>query len=103
MADLLEELLTPEELAVVRQRAARRVAGLRLGEIRKRLGLTQKDVADHMGVTQRRVSAIEGGNVRDLKVSTLLAYAKALGGHAEVSVDVDGLHLELTAGETSAA
>lgn len=97
MADLLDELLTPQELAQVRQRAALRGAGMRLGDVRKRRGLSQVEVAKRMGVSQARVSAIETAMLRDIKVATLVAYAEALGGTLGVAIDIDDEHLELAA------
>lgn len=96
MANFLEEIFDSEEMSEIEQQAALRVAGLRLGEVRKRLGLSQVDVANRMGVSQARVSAIETATLRDIKVSTLAAYAEALGGRLGVSIDVDDQHLELT-------
>ena len=93
--NFLEEILEPEELARVQREASLRVAGLRLGEVRKRLGLSQKELAGRMGISQTRVSAIETATLRDIKVSTLVAYAEALGGRLDVSIDVDDQHLEL--------
>lgn len=91
----LEEIFDPEEIARIKEQAALRVAGLRLGEVRKRLHLSQNEVAERMGVSQARVSAIETATLRDIKVSTLVAYAEALGGRLGVSIDVDDQHLEL--------
>lgn len=91
----LDEILEPEELAEVQRQASLRVAGMRLGDVRKRQGLSQKELAERMGISQARVSAIETATLRDIKVSTLVAYAEALGGRLGVSIDVDDQHLEL--------
>ncbi|MEO3871949.1 helix-turn-helix transcriptional regulator [Nonomuraea sp. B12E4] len=90
LAEIFDE---PGEMEEIRRRAARRIAGLRLGEIRKRMGLTQQIVAERMGVSQKRVSAIESATLPNIKVSTLAAYAEALGGSLDVSIDIDDLHL----------
>ncbi|MEQ4724107.1 helix-turn-helix transcriptional regulator [Nonomuraea sp. B19D2] len=90
---LAEIFDAPGEMEEIRRRAARRVAGLRLGEIRRRRGLTQQVVAERMGVSQKRVSAIESAMLSNIKVSTLAAYAEALGGSLDVSIDIDDLHL----------
>lgn len=90
---LAEIFNDPGEIEEIERRSARRRAGLRLGEIRRRLGLTQTTVAERMGVSQRRVSAIENGEVSVVQVSTLAAYAEALGGHLDLAVDVEGEHI----------
>ncbi|MFI6323355.1 helix-turn-helix domain-containing protein [Nonomuraea sp. NPDC050556] len=92
----------PGEMDEIRRQASLLRAGLRLGEVRKRLGLTQQQVADRMEVSQKRVSAIETAQLSTIKVSTLVAYAEALGGKLGVSIDVDDEHLELAAGATDA-
>lgn len=92
---LAEIFDAPGEMADIERRAARRIAGLRLGEIRKRLGLTQQVVAERMGVSQRRVSAIENGTLSVVQVSTLAAYAEALGGELDVAIDVADQHLKI--------
>jgi transcriptional regulator with XRE-family HTH domain len=92
---LAEIFDTSGEMEDIRRRAARRVAGLRLGEIRKRQGLTQRTVAERMGVSQRRVSAIENGLLEIIQVSTLAAYAEALGGTLDVSIDIGDQHLSV--------
>ncbi|GAA3817924.1 XRE family transcriptional regulator [Sphaerisporangium flaviroseum] len=86
---------SPGEMAEIERRASRRIAGLRLGEIRKRLGLTQQVVAERMGVSQKRVSAIENGTLSVVQVSTLAAYAEALGGELDVAINVGDQHLEI--------
>ncbi|MEO3783379.1 helix-turn-helix domain-containing protein [Actinocorallia sp. B10E7] len=85
----------PGEIEEIERRAARRLVGLRLSEIRKRLGLTQCEVAEHMGVTRRRVSAIETGTLDVVRVSTLASYAEALGGALDIAIDIRGRHLKI--------
>jgi transcriptional regulator with XRE-family HTH domain len=92
LAEIFDE---PGEMEEIRRRAALRVAGLRLGEIRKRLGLTQKVIAERMGVSQKRVSAIETATLHSIQISTLVAYAEALGGHLDVSIEVADQHLKI--------
>ncbi|UBU15258.1 helix-turn-helix domain-containing protein [Nonomuraea gerenzanensis] len=90
LAEIFDE---PGEMEEIRRRASRRMAGLRLAEIRRRMGLTQQVVAERMGVSQKRVSAIESAMLPHIKVSRLAAYAEALGGTLDVSIDIDDLHL----------
>jgi DNA-binding XRE family transcriptional regulator len=92
---LAEIFSDPGEIEEIERRSARRRVGLRLGEIRKRLGLTQATVAARMGVSQRRVSAIENGELSVVQISTLAAYAEALGGHLDLAVDVEGERLAI--------
>lgn len=51
--------------------------------------LSQTDVAARMGTTQSAVSDIEGG-ARDLYLSTLQRYARAVGAYVGLSVSVSG-------------
>jgi len=88
--DPLAEFLSPSELAEVEQRSARLRAGLRLGELRKRLGFTQEQVAGRMGVSQRRVSAIETAALNDIKVSTLVAYLEAMDAEIDLGAKFEG-------------
>lgn len=89
------ELFTEEEIRESKQRAARRLTAIRLGRIRQHLGLSQTTVAERMGVRQERVSAIERGDPTACKVSTLAAYAEALGGHLDVTIEVDRQRLKI--------
>ena len=88
----------PGEMDEIRRQAALLRAGLRLGEVRKRMGMTQQEIADRMGVSQKRVSAIETAQLSTIKISTLAAYAEALGGTLGVSIDVGQEHMELASG-----
>jgi transcriptional regulator with XRE-family HTH domain len=88
--DPLAEFLSPSEPAEVELRSARLRAGLRLGELRKRLGFTQEQVAGRMGVSQRRVSAIETAAPNDVKVSTLVAYLEAMGAEIDLGARFEG-------------
>ncbi|MEO3782992.1 helix-turn-helix domain-containing protein [Actinocorallia sp. B10E7] len=89
-ADPLAEFLSPAELAEVERRSARLRAGLRLGELRKRLGFTQEQVAGRMGITQRRVSAIETAALNDIKVPTLVAYLETMGAEIDLGARFEG-------------
>ena len=52
-----------------------------LKELRELVGLTQKDVAKELSIEQSSVSKMEGWH--DMRVSTLIRYAQALGGEME--------------------
>ena len=93
--DIRRELFDDEEITAIEQGAARRLAAIRLGEIRRHLGLTQAVVAQRMGVRQERVSAIERGDPAVSRVSTLAAYVEALGGRLDVTVEVDDQRLKI--------
>ena len=97
LAEIFDE---PGEMEEIRGRAALRAAGLRLGEIRKRLGLPRKMVAERMGVSQKRVSAIETATLVGIRLSTLAAYAEALGGRLDVSIDVADRHSRIALDRT---
>jgi transcriptional regulator with XRE-family HTH domain len=57
---------------------------------RHALDITQADVAKELGVTQGRVSEIEAAG-DELQLSTLRAYAKAMGYELEVCFTKDNL------------
>lgn len=66
----------------IRAEAERRAAPpADLATLRLRAGLTQAAVAARMGISQSDLSKLERRG--DLRLSTLEAYAKALGGHVE--------------------
>lgn len=50
-----------------------------LSEIRKAKGLTQKELAKKSGVSRVTIANIERGAVTNLKISTMLSLANALG------------------------
>ena len=56
-----------------------------LAALRRGLGLTQAQVAHRLGMTQSDVSKLE--RREDVRLSTLLAYARALGGRLLVTFD----------------
>ena len=64
-----------------------------LARVRRSLGTTQTEVADALGVGQPAVSNLERRH--DPKVSTLAAWAAALGGRLRITLDVDGAEFDL--------
>lgn len=60
----------------------------KLAELRSHFGLRQEDVAERLHVSQSRVSRIERGDIDTAQVSTLRAYAQALGGDIEIALRV---------------
>ncbi|MBW8483074.1 helix-turn-helix transcriptional regulator [Actinomadura parmotrematis] len=82
------ELGAPERQAQARAELDAYVAGHHLKELRKAVGKTQAEVAQILGVTQARVSQIENGDPAAMELETLRAYARALGGHVDVTVSV---------------
>ena len=59
-------------------------AGETLAEARARAGLTQGQVAARLGISQSDVSKLE--RRPDIRVSTLRAYARAIGAHLHVAL-----------------
>jgi DNA-binding XRE family transcriptional regulator len=55
-----------------------------LAEARRRAGLTQTQVAERLGITQSDVSKLE--RRRDIRLSTLRGYARAIGARLEVGL-----------------
>lgn len=57
-----------------------------LSEVRKTKGLTQEGLAEKSGVSRVTIANIERGAVTDLKISTMLSLANALGATVEISI-----------------
>ncbi|MET8774484.1 helix-turn-helix transcriptional regulator [Nocardia sp. NPDC050713] len=82
------ELAEPEAQAAASAQLDAYIAGHHLKELRKALGKTQAEVATALGVSQSRVSQIENGDLAAMELDTLRAYAHALGGHVDITVQV---------------
>lgn len=83
----------------LQEQKARMIADERaykLAELRGQFGLRQEDVAKRLNVSQSRVSRIEHGDVEVFQVSTLRAYAKALGGELDIAVRVGDDRISIT-------
>jgi transcriptional regulator with XRE-family HTH domain len=94
--DVKAEVYDAEDIEAIEAGAVRISVALRLVEIRQQVGLTQAEVAERMEVRQERVSAIERGDVTNLKLSTLIAYGQAIGGQVHLTVELAaGQHLDL--------
>jgi transcriptional regulator with XRE-family HTH domain len=65
-----------------------------VGTPRKVLKMTQEEVAERMGATQGQVSKIEAADDA-IQVSTLRAYAEAIGCTLEVCMTRDGLRVRV--------
>jgi len=91
-----EGRLNEERVLEHKARMLGEVRAHRLGEVRKVYGLKQEDVARRLHVSQSRVSHIERGDIDTAQVSTLRAYAKALGGDLEISVRVGDDRIPIT-------
>ncbi|MBI2962113.1 MAG: XRE family transcriptional regulator [Deltaproteobacteria bacterium] len=55
--------------------------------LRRKRGLTQKDLADRMGVSQPVVAELEAGRASDVRLSTILRAAMALGAKVKISLE----------------
>ena len=94
-AEIKKDLLAdPESRANIEHELALMRAGLALSRAREKAGLTQTDVARELGITQGRVSRLE--RAEDVNLSTLVRYAKALGGELEVTFHLGGESVDLT-------
>ncbi len=77
-AEEIFKTLTPEGQSYVKEQGAKLINEYQnLKAIRQKLGLTQNDVADIMSLNQSNISEIEAR--KDMKISSLKAYAQALG------------------------
>lgn len=86
--DLVSATMTPEQQAEASARARVMLAEMALDELRQTRQLSQASVAALLDAAQSEVSRIE--NRRDLLVSTLMRYVKALGGELELIVHFPG-------------
>lgn len=82
------EMGNPEVRAVASARLDSFIAGHHLKELRKSVGKSQAEVAAALGVSQSRVSQIESGDLSAMELDTLRGYARALGGHLDITVSV---------------
>ena len=80
--------------AKIKERAAELIAEeLGLQELRKSKNVTQEQVAERLGGKQVYVSRLE--NRDDMKLSTLRAYVKAIGGDLQLVVTFPEGHVRL--------
>jgi DNA-binding XRE family transcriptional regulator len=73
---------------IERRRARSAEASEALAEARARAGLTQAQVAARLGISQSDVSKLERRS--DIRVSTLRAYARAIGAHLHLTLRLPG-------------
>jgi len=73
---------------IARRRSEEGQAGESLADARRRAGLTQLEVSRRMGISQSDVSKLERRG--DARVSTLRAYARALGGRLRLAILLPG-------------
>lgn len=69
-------------------RGERRAGRTTLAQARARAGMTQSQVAQRLGIAQSDVSKLERRG--DVRVSTLRAYARAIGAHLQVTIQGPG-------------
>ena len=69
-------------------RGRRREAETTLAEARMRAGVTQRQVAERLGISQSDVSKLE--RRADVRLSTLRAYAAAIGAHLSMTIQATG-------------
>lgn len=83
----------------IEERRQQMLEDIRLQELkdaRRASHLTQKELAEQMGVNQKRVSALESGDIRRMRLDTLIRYADGIGAHLHVSMTMpDGTQLNL--------
>lgn len=73
---------------IERRRSPSGADGDTLAEARSRAGLTQREVGERMGISQSDVSKLERRS--DVRLSTLRAYARALGARLHVGLQRPG-------------
>ena len=70
-----------------------RTTPIGLSALRRRMGLTQVELADRAGMSQSDLSKLE--RRRDVRVSTLRTYLKALGGGLRILFEAGGARIEI--------
>lgn len=78
----LRDKMSPESRARAHEKAQRLLDGMALEELREALSLTQEQLADSLGIKQASVSKMVRG--RDMYLSTLDKFIRAMGGDLEV-------------------
>lgn len=73
---------------IERRRRDEQAREVDLAQVRRRCGLTQAVVGRRMGISQSDVSKLERRG--DVRLSTLRAYARALGGRLRVHLELPG-------------
>lgn len=77
-----------------RRRSPDDAAGTTLADARRRVGLTQVQVAQRLGITQSDLSKLERRG--DVRLSTLRAYARAIGAELQVGIKSPGDRVPFT-------
>ena len=79
----------------VRARGRRAAERVGLADLRRRAGLTQVELAERMGIAQSDLSKLERRH--DIRLSTLEAYARAIGGklHLLISFPEEEVEVDL--------
>jgi DNA-binding XRE family transcriptional regulator len=85
--DVKRAKLSPEKLKEIDARVERKVAALRLAEVRKARGLTQAQLAKRLRVSQGHLSQTEGRE--EVMLSTVRRYVEAMGGKLKVEAVFD--------------
>jgi DNA-binding XRE family transcriptional regulator len=88
--DFVDEFFSGAEAGLIDEVTALAAAGQPrgLGEVRELLGLTQEQLAERLGVNTEQVAATERDGIGLAGIGTLAAYAEALGGRLDLSVDL---------------
>jgi len=78
----MKKAFTAGERNVIRQKAKKKAAAIRLQQIRELRNITQEEIAHSMGVSQSALSRFERRS--NISIATLQRYIEALGGRIEV-------------------
>jgi len=79
---VMKKAFTAGERNVIRQKAKKKAAAIRLQQIRELRNITQEEIAHSMGVSQSALSRFERRS--NISIATLQRYIEALGGRIEV-------------------
>jgi len=79
----LDKSMKPVSVKRAKAKAATKIQGMKIGELRKKLKMTQKQVAKKLNVSQAAVSKLEHSD--DLGLISLLSYIYSLGGSVKIT------------------
>ena len=80
---------TPDMREAVEAQVAEMELEMGLVKLREDRGVSQTQLAKMLGVSQPAIAKLEAGRPKDVKVSTLVKYAAALGGKVKVEITKD--------------
>ena len=97
--ELLDECLTPEQIAQVEEEARKEVALIKIRKLRKIRNFSQGEMAKAMGISQPALSKLERRS--NVTVNTLIDYVAALGGRLKIQAEFGDNAVDILTAERS--